>query len=189
MITTPRELTQASFLHRALQYDRLRSAKHFLALERKRRQLQYQREYRDLSAFTDGLLGRVPKAREELEGARPVVKNLPTNVSKEHLQRTHPHTLPTSTALIGEVLRFMEAELRMVGVRSTLEKERLMSATLRHMAWVYKRMMKDKAKGYYRILPTTAPFDIKVAGAVRGPPPAVHRVSSALRQGRLHSAQ
>ena len=189
MLATPLELKEASVLHRALQYNRLRSTKHFLALERKRRQLAYQREYRDLSAFLKDMEGRLPEERADLEGVTPRVKNLPTNVSREHLQITHPHTIPTNVDILKDLLRLMEGELRGVGVISTVEKERLLSQAVRYLVWVYKRMMKDKAKGYYRIMMTPPPHDIKVAGEVDQPPPPIRQVSSALRAGRINGTR
>ena len=130
--------------------------------------------------------GRLPVERVDLQGVTPRVKNLPTNVSKEHLQVTHPHAIPTDVGVMRELLRFMEGELRGVGVISTVEKERLLSATTRYLVWVYKRMMQDKEKGYYRVMMTPPPFDITMAKEVDGPPPTPRRVSSALRVGRVN---
>ena len=189
VLTSPRDVADASVMHRALQYARLRSTKQFLALERRRRLLQYQREYRDLSAFLTSLLPRLPSAREDLASVKPAVKNLPTNVSREHLAETHPHTVPTDTAWMGELLQLMEAELRMNGVLSTAEKERLLTHTVRLIAWVYRRMMSDKEKGYYRVMGHVSPKEIRVPFELKVPPPVTRQVSSTLRVGRVHSGK
>ena len=187
VLTSPRQTAQASVLHRVLQYDRLRSTTHFLHLERRRRLLAYQRQHRDLGPLLDRLRTRLPAPRTDLEGATPAVRNLPSNMSREQLQAVHPHGIPVGLDWVDDLLTLMEGELRMEGRRSTVEKERLLTAAVRHVVWAYRRMMKDKAKGYYRIMNTAPPRDIHVPGEVKTAPPAIRPISSALRMGRVRS--
>ena len=187
VLATPGQTTQASMLHRALHYDRLRSTQHFLHLERRRRLLTYQRQHRDLSPFIERLRGRIPAPRTDLEGATPPTRNLPKNLSEEQLQTVHPHGIPVGMEWMDELLKLLEGELKMVGCRSTVEKERFVTAAVRWVVWVYRRMMRDKERGYYRLMNTAPPKEIKVPGEVKTAPPSIRPISSLLRAGRVRS--
>ena len=172
----------ASLLHRWLQYNRLRNTKAFLAIERKRRQIERNRQYRDLAQHTEAVIAALP-ASSSVEAAA-TVKNAPANVSREHFERNSPLSLDLSTEWMAELLRDMEAELRMNGRMSTAEKEAVINECARVLKWAHRRMEKDKKAGYYRVM---AEAGVSTATRDRKEPPVpVRQLSSALRSGRVH---
>ena len=174
----------ASVLHRWLQYNRLRNTKQFLAIERKRRQLERQREYRDLAQHTEAAIAKLSTTANTTVQAAAAVKNAPANVSREHFERNSPLSFDLSTEWMAEVLREMETELRMNGSMSTAEKEAVINECARIMKWAHKRMEKDKKAGYYRVMAEVGVT--KPTGEQRRPPVPVRQVSSALRTGQVH---
>ena len=178
-----RMIREASVLHRWLQYNRLRNTKQFLAIERKRRQLERQREYRDLTQHTQAAIAKLPTGGAAKAAA--AVKNAPANVSREHFERNSPLSFDMSTEWMADVLRDMEAELRMNGAMSTAEKEAVINECARVMKWAYKRMEKDKKAGYYRVM-AEAGLSSKGASEQKRPPVPTRQLSSALRSGRVH---
>ena len=177
---------EASVMHRWLQYNRLRNTKQFLAVERKRRQLERQREYRDLAAHTDAAIAKLPPNQSVQPAA--TVRNAPSNVSREHFERNSPLGFDLSTGWMGDVLREMEGELRVEGRISQAEKEALLNEAARVMRWAHRRMEKDKKAGYYRVMAEAG--GIKAAAEHEQRHPAVaapaRQLSSALRSGRVH---
>ena len=177
---------EASVLHRWLHYNRLRNTKQFLAVERKRRQLERQREHRDLAAHTDAAIAKLPTNHSAQPAA--TVRNAPSNVSREHFERNSPLGFDLSTGWMGEVLREMEGELRVEGRMSQAEKEALLNEAARVMRWAHRRMEKDKTAGYYRVMAEAG--GIKAAAEHEQRHPAVtapvRQLSSALRSGRVH---
>ena len=186
------EIDRASTVHRLLQYERLSASREFIALERRRRLLQAQRRYRDLgSSLLPSLLARLPAERTDLKDVKPPVRNLPDGLSREQLESSHPHGIPTDVSFMPRALHFMEAELRMNGVLSTREKERLLVLAVKHLSWLYRRMMADKEKGYYRIMMGGLDQSVhdrrKQEQDERERRVPTRQISSALRVGRVRA--
>ena len=186
VLTGERSRQSASVLHRWLQYNRLRNTKQFLRLERKRRTLERQREYRNTHDHTTALIATLPTtAPATAAAAATVVKNAPTNVSREHYERNSPTNYNTSdTSYMSNILTDMEAELRMNGRMSTAEKEALLNEASRVMKWAHRRMTKDAKSGYYRIMAEMGA--VPEVNVRTKEPVGVREVSSTLRSGRVH---
>lgn len=181
IISTQEQLERASPLDRMLHVNRLDAAQAFVAMEKKRVQLEAKQRYQSL--WDENL--PIPKAvvhliegvtKEEIEAKweedsllvrrgrrqmpdpnkteaenRLALNRVPYGLTAQQAELLHPRNLPDDTLWIQEVVHLVQAESCNNPSWPTFYKQKVVRMAYKVCCKMYRQMMEDKKNGYFRI--------------------------------------